>query len=46
MLTKVDTGGYELKNVKTFRGMEGCGGFTATLYKDGKKIGEVGNSSF
>lgn len=29
---------YEVKNVKTFRGME-CDGFNASLYRDGKRIG-------
>lgn len=32
---------YALKNVKTFKGMEGCGGFNASLYKDGKKVADV-----
>jgi len=31
---------YSLKNVKTFRGMEGQG-FNATLYRDGQRIGTV-----
>lgn len=31
---------YTVKNVKTFRGMEGQG-FECSLYKDGKKIGTV-----
>lgn len=32
---------YALKNVKTFKGMEGAGGFNANLYKDNKKVAEV-----
>lgn len=31
---------YEVKNVKTFRGMEGQG-FNATLYRDGKRVAFV-----
>ncbi len=30
---------YHVKNVKTFKGMDG-GGFNCSLYKDGKKIAE------
>ncbi len=32
--------GYSVRNVKTFRGMEG-GGFNATLYRDGHRIAFV-----
>ena len=35
---------YSIKNVKTFRGMEGQG-FNADLYKDGKKIAFVMDSA-
>lgn len=37
---KKDRKGYEVKNVKTFKGMEGAGGYSCTLYKDGKRIAE------
>lgn len=35
---------YEVKGIRTFTGMEGCGGFNATLYRDGKKVAFVINS--
>jgi len=41
--TTIDTGPYSIKNLKTFKGMEGMGGFNLTLYKNGKRIGEVLN---
>lgn len=31
---------YTVKNIKTFRGMEGSG-FSASIYRDGKNVGEV-----
>ena len=34
---------YTIKNLKTFKGMEGMGGFNLSLYRDGKKIGMVIN---
>lgn len=39
-VTTFDHSGYSLKNIKKFTGMEGHG-FNATVYKDGKKLGEV-----
>ncbi len=33
-------GGYEVRGIKTFNGMEGAG-YNATLYRDGKKVAEV-----
>ena len=33
---------YSVRNVKTFRGMD-CPGFNCSLYKDGKRVGEVDN---
>jgi hypothetical protein len=39
MSKKIDFGTYSVKNIKTFKGMEGAGGFNCSLYKDGKKIG-------
>lgn len=36
-------GGYEVKNLKTFKGMEGVGGYNAVLCRQGKKIAEVIN---
>ena len=39
MSKAIDFGPYSIKNVKTFKGMEGCGGFNCTIYKDGKRIG-------
>ena len=35
---------YEVKGVKTFKGMEGAG-FSANLYRDGKKVAEVVDSA-
>jgi len=43
MITSINHGSYTLKNIRTFKGMEGMGGFNATLYRDGIKIGEVIN---
>ena len=34
----MDFGEYSVKNVKTFKGMEECGGFNADLYRGKKKI--------
>lgn len=36
-------GVYSIRNVRTFKGMEGMGGFNLTLCKNGKAIGEVIN---
>jgi len=35
---------YTVKNVKTFRGMEGIG-FNASLYRDGKRVATVDDSA-
>jgi hypothetical protein len=43
MKQTVNHSGYSVKNIKQFKGMEG-GGFNATLYLNGKKLGEVINS--
>ncbi len=34
---------YEIKGLKTFKGMEGMGGFNVTLYREGKRIAFVIN---
>ena len=34
----MDFGPYSIKNLKTFKGMEGCGGFNCTVYNGKKKI--------
>lgn len=34
---------YAIKGLKTFTGMEGCGGFNVTLYRQGKKVAFVIN---
>ena len=34
---------YEVKGIKTFKGMEECGGFNATLYRAGVKVAFVIN---
>jgi hypothetical protein len=36
----VPSGEYEVKGIKTFRGMEG-GGYNATLYRSGKRVAAV-----
>ena len=38
-----DYGPYSIKNVKTFNGMEGMGGFNLQLYKNSIRLGEVIN---
>ena len=44
MITTTDHGPYTIKSIKTWTGHEGMGGFSATIYKNGKKIGTVLNN--
>ncbi len=34
---------YEVRGIRTFQGREGCGGFNATLYREGKKVAFIIN---